>query len=70
MGALPYQSNSIELTKIEATQAEAKSEGILAATSAEQCHSSEASGVRLSVAASLENSIEKNAAVWIALANH
>ena len=65
-----YQTTSVEVAEVEMVKTETKTESVLVAAPIEQHDAPKASGVRPSVAASLENSIEKNAAVWIALANH
>lgn len=65
-----YQETSVKVTEVEPVKSETKPEAASVVAPTEDCPSSQISGVRPSVAASLENSIEKNAAVWIALANH
>ncbi len=65
-----HQTTSVEVTEVERVKTETKPESVLVAAPSEGYDSPKASGVRSSVAASLENSIEKNMAVWIALANH
>jgi len=65
-----YHTTSVEVTEVERVKTETKPEMVVAVVPTEENHLPKASGVRPSVAASLENSIEKNMAVWIALANH
>jgi hypothetical protein len=65
-----YQTTSVGVTEIELFKTETKPGSVLTSVPSEEYDAPETSGVRPSVAASLEKSIEKNAAVWIALANH
>jgi hypothetical protein len=65
-----YHAISVEVIEGERVKTGTKPEAAAAVDPTEENHLPNASGVRPSVAASLENSIEKNMAVWLALANH